>query len=213
MRNPDGNRETEGALPWGAGGQFLGRTLFGCFGLARRDLSRSSFAQDDVEDVGCRHVRLLERHPEGALSRPEDIRLLKSHSERPTNSERRESKNLFESSGSRPWGSSPPFFREIPRLRFAPLGMTIFKVVLPTYLVTEAPGAKRGSAFRMTLGRAEGGTPPEKRHFEGARDRKIASKSGGGGGWGPLPIGIVVVRFEEILRSPRSLRMTSGHRI
>lgn len=112
MRNPDGNRETEGALLRGAGGQFLGRTLFGCFGLARRDLSRSSFAQDDVEAVGCRHVRLPERHPEGALSRPEDIRLLKSHSERPTNSERRESKNLFESSGSRPWGSSPPFPRD-----------------------------------------------------------------------------------------------------
>ena len=173
MRNPDGNRETEGALPWGAGGQFLGRTLFGCFGLARRDLSRSSFAQDDVEDVGCRHVRLLERHPEGALSRPEDIRLLKSHSERPTNSERRESKNLFESSGSRPWGSSPPFFREIPRLRFAPLGMTIFKVVLPTYLVTEAPGAKRGSAFRMTLGRA-GGHPARK---EGILRERATEKS------------------------------------
>lgn len=84
MRNPDGNQETEGALLWGAEVQFLNRTLFGCFRFARRDPSLSSFAQDDVENVGFRHVRLPERHPEGAL-------------------------------------------------------------------VTEAPGAKRGSAFRVSL--------------------------------------------------------------
>ena len=101
-------------------------------GAATSKRSKGVFIFEDVRFCGTWKC------PESGLSRHAEIRSSESHSERPTTEGRSESKgpagsssgNLSKPGKNAPLGEMrdekwlPPTVKEIPRFRFAPLGMT-----------------------------------------------------------------------------------------